>query len=105
MQNDSHTGFKKGLYQISLEYPLLSEPAFEGSELLTRSSIVETELALLDEEVEVLSGDAVVLAQHTLGLVPEGFYAVGVVTLILLVRVTPAHVGESYSSTRCKRFP
>ena len=41
--------------------------------------MIESKLALLDEQEEVLLWDTVVFSEHTLGLVPEIFDAVDVV--------------------------
>ena len=46
--------------------------------MLFWGTIVETELTFLEEQVKVFAWDAVVFAQHALGLVPEVFNAVDV---------------------------
>ena len=45
-------------------------------------SVVEAPFAFLEEEVEVLAGDAIVAAEMAFGLAPEVFDAVDVVALI-----------------------
>lgn len=44
--------------------------------------VIEAPFALLDEQVEVLAGDAIIVSEMALGLVPEVLDAVDVIPLI-----------------------
>ena len=57
-------------------------PAFEGSQLLARCSVVEAKFGLLEKEGKVGFRDAVVTAERALGLVPEVLDSVDVIVAI-----------------------
>jgi hypothetical protein len=57
-------------------------PAFEGLQLLARCPVVEAKFGLFEKEWKVGFRNAVVSAEHALGLIPEVLDSVDVIVAI-----------------------